>query len=177
MCVLMLPKYLVSVAQAGHLYIIRRLPSPCRVCLSLLSIVVEHVGGMFSLVVLIVVGVVLLLGGCVCCCRCGGNRCCRGGGCDACGNRGCVGRGLLCVVMSGGNRGCGDCSLFGSIPVGDASLGLSPLSGSFVSLCPVASSMWRHPSLSLRSILVTRVWFRSSSSWSFMDSSPRLPIG
>ena len=63
MCVLMLPKYLVSVAQAGHLYIIRCLPSPCRFCVSLLSIVIEHVGDMFSLVVLMIVGVVLLLGG------------------------------------------------------------------------------------------------------------------
>ena len=162
MCVLMLPKYLVSVAQAGHLYIIRCLPSPCRFCLSLSSVVIEHVGDMFSLVVLVMVDVVLWLGGCVCCCGCGGNRCCRGGGFDVCGNRDCVGRGLLCVVMSGSNRGCCDFSMFGSIPVGDASLGLLPLSGSFASLC-AASFMWRHPSLSLRSILVTRAWCGLSS--------------
>ena len=49
-----------------------------------------------------------------------------------CDNRGCVGRGCVIIVFSG-SRSCCDYSIFGSIPVGDASLGSSPLSVSFVS--------------------------------------------
>ena len=101
---------------------------------------------------------VVVVGDCMCGCRCGGDRCCRGGGFDIGGSRGCVGRGGGSGVMSGGNRDCDDCSLFGPISVGDASSGTSPLSDSFASLCPSGTaSLRRLPSLSLRAIHVTRV--------------------